>query len=462
MRRAALAGLAEIAVAVGLASALIALIDPAAPAAGLGVIYLLAVLAVAIRRGGAAALVTALASALAFNFLFIEPRYRLEVARSQDVVALAVLLICAVVVGRLASMARSRARDAEERTRVAVAREREAQALARASSAVLAAQGAGDAMGLLARAVESASPGALRVVFGSAPRRPPEQVVVPLSGARKPGWLIGDPRAGWDRDSLRRIAEPLGQLMRVARERERAAAELAEAEARRRAETAKTALLHAISHDLRSPLTAITTAIEALREPRLRAGDRAALLEVLDTESRRLAQLVDDLLDLSRIEAGAAAPRKDWCDVREIAERAAAQVRERRGDHPVLIELPPELPLVRADPVQLERVLVNLLDNAVKFSPPEEPVRVSGGAQGDRVHVRVTDRGSGIPLSRRPRVFEPFYRGRPGGEGAGLGLAICRGFVEANGGEIRLEGDSERGTSFTVSFPLERQPAPVS
>jgi two-component system sensor histidine kinase KdpD len=122
------------------------------------------------------------------------------------------------------------------------------------------------------------------------------------------------------------------------------------------------------------------------------------------------------------------------------------------------MDLPEDLPLVRVDSVQAERVFKNLIENAVKFSPPEVPVRISGGMGGFHVTVRVIDRGPGIPAGDRMRVFEPFFRGRDGGQGSGLGLAICRGFVEANGGRIRVQSRAGEGTSFSVSFPLVEQP----
>ena len=170
-----------------------------------------------------------------------------------------------------------------------------------------------------------------------------------------------------------------------------------------------------------------------------------------------MAKLVDDLLDLSRIESGAVAPQADWCDLHDVIASAAAHA---SGDHPIEFQLPAELPLVRADAAQLERVFSNLIENAVKFSPPGSPVRISGGASSGRVAVRVADRGSGIPRRYRSQVFEPFFRGRgEAGAGSGLGLAICRGFVEANGGRIVLQSERDAGTSFTVSFPVARQPA---
>jgi two-component system, OmpR family, sensor histidine kinase KdpD len=138
----------------------------------------------------------------------------------------------------------------------------------------------------------------------------------------------------------------------------------------------------------------------------------------------------------------------------------ASAVAHLRTPHPIEFEVPADLPLVRADAAQLERVFSNLIENAVKFSPPQLPIRLTGAGAAGRVTVRVTDHGRGIPSQHRSRVFEPFFRGRgAAGGGSGLGLAICRGFVEANGGRIILQTGADRGTSFAVSFPVATPPS---
>jgi two-component system, OmpR family, sensor histidine kinase KdpD len=446
--------------AVAVATGLVALLDEVAPLTGLGVLYLLAVLFVAIRHGEGAGLATALMSVLAFNFLFIEPRYTLRIGESQYIVALVVFLIAAVVVGRLAADARQRAAEAEARARLALAREREAKMLAEAGSSVLVGADIDAQLHNLAESIEQSTDGSLRVELRAAPSQRPDELAVPLRLAGRTAWLYAQASAGWAREDVERVAAPVARLIDIALEHERVRQQSAEAEGTRQADVVKTALLHAISHDLRSPLTAIRTAASALGDDDLPAADRRELTAVIDEESLRLSSLVDDLLDLSRIQAGAVNPRPDWCDLREVVARAAAPMRSQRA-HPVELELPDELPLVRADPTQLERVFSNLIENAAKFSPAGAPVRVTGGAGEGRVTVRVIDRGRGIPLSKRGHVFEPFFRGRGSGQGSGLGLAICRGFVDANGGRIVLQSGSGKGTSFAVSFPLARQPAHV-
>jgi two-component system sensor histidine kinase KdpD len=445
---------------VGLATALVAILDSVAPATGLGSLYLIAVLAVAVRRGQLAALAAALLGVLILNFFFIQPLHRLTIADSENVVALAVLLLAALVVGRLAGESRERAAEAELRAKLALAREREAAMLADAATVLLGSGEGGDALAEIAGRLESAGAGAVRLEASAAPEPRPGEGTVRLPTDSRSVWLYAAQSTGWSAEDLGRIARPLARLLDVAAEREQAAARGAEAEAARRADAAKTVILHAISHDLRSPLTAIRTAAGGLREPSTGAEDREALISVVEEEADRLTRLIGNLLDLSRIEAGAVNPRTDWCDLLDVISSATGQARDRNGGHRIRIELDGELPLVRADASQLERVFSNLIENALKFSPPEEPVRISGGIGAGKVTVRVVDRGPGIAASQRAHVFEPFYSGRRGGQdGAGLGLAICRGFVEANGGEIRLQADSADGTAFAVSFPLVKQPA---
>jgi two-component system sensor histidine kinase KdpD len=462
----------EIAVAVALASAGVAALQESTGVEGLAILYLLAVLAVAIRHGQLPALITAVLGVLTFNYFFLPPRHELSIAHSQDVVELIVLLIAAVVVGRLAAVARERAAEAESRAGLAAAREREAKLVAEVASAILAGESFDAQLESIAKRVALATgAGRARVVLEPVPAPRAEEITVPLHVRAGNAWLYLSRDFGWDREAIERVADSIGRLIDVAVERERVSERAAETEAARRAEVAKTAILHAISHDLRSPLTAITTAGAALGRG-VSEAERAELIDVIDAESARLARLVDDLLDLSRIESGAVAPRADWCDLHDVVASALAHADH---DHPIEFRLPGDLPLVRADAAQLERVFSNLIENAIKFSPAGAPVRITGGASAGRVAVRVADRGSGIPRRYRSQVFEPFFRGRsagsesgpgpgpdgsgPGPGGSGLGLAICRGFVEANGGRIVLQTGRDTGTTFTVSFPVAAQPA---
>ena len=445
---------------VGVATALVAILDSVATPAGLGSLYLIAVLAVAIRRGQIAALGAAVLGVLVLNFFFIKPLHQLTIADSDNVVALGVLLVAALVVGRLAAQSRRQAAQAELRAEQAAAREREAAMLADAATALLG--GTDDVVAGISNSLDRAGRGELRLGTSSAPQPNDRETVLRLPTEARSVWLYGKDSSGWTESDLNRIATPLARLLDVAAERERAAARGAEAEATRQADAAKTVILHAVSHDLRSPLTAIRTAAAGLREDETTAEDRSALIEAIEQEADRLTRLISNLLDLSRIEAGAVHPRTDWCDLLDVISTTVSNVREIHEPGRIQIELDSELPLVRADASQLERVFSNLIENALRFSPSAEPVRISGGVGGGKVTVRVVDLGPGVPASERSAIFEPFHSGRRDGrEGVGLGLAISKGFVEANGGELRLQADAADGTAFAVSFPLVEQPATV-
>lgn len=451
----------EVLAAVAIATGVVAALQSTTHPAGLGAIYLLAVLEVAIRRGGVPALAAAFLSFLTLNFFFITPRYRFAIAHSQDVVDLIVFLIVAVVVGRLAATSRVRAAQAESRARLASAREREATLLAEVASAILAGNSLTAQLDSIGERVANATGASTaEVAFGPEPSAAGKRIVVPLRTRDRRAWLLVSWDLTWHPDDVHRLSEPLGGLIDLALERERLGEQAAETEAARRAESARTAILHAISHDLRSPLTAITTASSGLRTPGLTVSERAELRDVIDGEATRLARMVDDLLDVSKIEAGAVTPQADWCDLQDIVASAAAHV---RADRPIEFALPGELPMIRVDPAQVERVFSNLIENAVKFSPPGSPVRLDAIVDSNTVTVRVTDAGGGIADRDRVRVFEPFFRS-PGatGSGSGLGLAICRGFVEANGGAISVQSSPGQGTTFTVSFPLVPQPVTVT
>jgi two-component system sensor histidine kinase KdpD len=243
-------------------------------------------------------------------------------------------------------------------------------------------------------------------------------------------------------------------LLAAARERDRLQEGLVETEALRRSDELKTALLRATSHDLRTPLTAILTAGSALVEGELSRADREELGRAIVEEAERLTALVEKLLDLSRLQSGTAEPRTDWVSVDEILREAASAL-DPAGER-FSLSIDANLPLIRADAAQLERAFANLMENAARYSGSER-VSVRARVVGERLMVRVVDRGPGIPARELTRVFEAFYRGSGDPHtGSGLGLAIVKGFVEANGGRVWAESLPGQGTSFVVALPLER------
>ena len=279
-----------------------------------------------------------------------------------------------------------------------------------------------------------------------------------VAGGRRVGaiQLEGGGRRG--AAARRRLLPALASLLAVAIDREQLEREALEAEALRRADAMKTALLRAVSHDLRTPLMAISTSAGALARHDLEidAAGRAELLETILDASERLDHLVGNLLDLSRLQAGAAAPEQELCPLDDLVVGALDELGEGAGR--VEVTLPDDSPSVRVDPGQIRRVLVNLVENALKYSPPDEPVRVQLAATPSEAAVRVIDHGPGVPPGERELIFEPFHRGaRSGGAaGAGLGLAIARGFAEANGGRVAVESRAGQGATFVLSLPAVR------
>ncbi len=243
----------------------------------------------------------------------------------------------------------------------------------------------------------------------------------------------------------------LAELRELSDERDRIQAEAIEAGALRRSDELKTALLRSVSHDLRTPLTSIIASGTALDSPTLTEDERHELSAAVVEEGQRLSRLVENLLDVSRLESGSAEPRREPVDLAGVFEAA----REWVGAGGAVIKLgaDPQLPPLVADPVQLERAFANLFENAVRHGGGR-PVLVRSRESGGRLVVRVVDQGPGIPEGEREQVFQPFYRREGSGQGFGLGLAIARGFVEANGGEIAVESVPGQGSTFVVTFPL--------
>jgi len=221
-------------------------------------------------------------------------------------------------------------------------------------------------------------------------------------------------------------------------------------------------LLDSVSHELRTPLTAINGATSSLLDPAVqRAPDKQqALGQEIQDATHRLNRLVDNLLDMSRLESGRLKLNLDWCDVHDLINASVAQVKKELADHDLVIDIADQLPLVRLDFALMEQVLVNLLHNAALYTPPGVRVRVTASVEHEMLVLSVADRGPGLPPGDLERVFEKFYRA-PGARsgGTGLGLSICKGFVEAHGGRITAENrPTHGGARFTIRLPIGASP----
>ncbi len=236
----------------------------------------------------------------------------------------------------------------------------------------------------------------------------------------------------------------------------------------RESDRLKSALLSSVSHDLRTPLAGIKAASSSLLQDDVlwSEEDRNAFLIDIDREADRLTRLVSNLLDLSRIEAGAIKPILGWEDVGEMIDRVLRRMTPVLATHPVVSRIPPDLPQVQLDAVQIEQVLTNLLENAAKYSPAGAPITVTArlvtdSLDGEALEIAISDQGAGIPADELGRIFDTFYRvaGRTRWvHGTGMGLAIVKGLVEAHGGKVRVESELEHGSTFVLCLPLDRRP----
>jgi two-component system sensor histidine kinase KdpD len=419
------------------------------PVVSTGVVYMLAVLLVSIYWGLALGLLTALLSAAAWNFFHIPPTSEFTIADGEHWVALAVFFIAATAISALAGAARSRADEAE-------ARRREADLTADMARLLLGGSVLDDSLRAAGRAIGAAfgigSVGIDLAWADSDERRRALPLLV--DGSRVGTVMVPRDTDEATLDTLQdRVLPALETLVGAARKREELEAQVIETKALRRSNVVKTAVLRSVSHDLRSPLTAITTAAAGLSSETLAPAERDELASVIAEESARLSRLVDNLLDLSRLQAGSVEPHADWCAVDELVRAAIDHVPEPRGGYDVQLEA--DLPLVRVDAAQLERALANVIENATRFAGTD-PVTVRARGASNQLLLRIGDRGPGIPREELERIFEAFHS--PGEQsGTGLGLAIARGFIEANGGRIRAESLPGQGTTIVVTLPVPAQ-----
>lgn len=431
-----------------------------APVVSLSVVYLPPVLLVSAFWGLPLGLATSFLSAAAFNFFHLPPTGRFTIADSRNWVALAAFTVVAVAVSAMAELARNRAREADRRRTeadLAAALARELLAGARTAEALAAtSHRVADALGLSSASIELGS------TQGDERRR--ALALCDADGSQVATLLVPRDLSGDGEQRLRSDVVPaLGALVAIALRRDALQAEAVETEALRRSDDVKTAVLRAVSHDLRTPVTAIVAAGHALGSEAPTATERTELSAAVVQEGEHLAALVEKLLDLSRLQAGHAEPRRDWVSLEDVI--LAARDGVSGGDDHVRIATQADVPPVRADAAHLERAFANLLENALRYSGGL-PVSVHVRQSGPRVVVRVVDQGPGIDPAERTRIFEPFYRGpastgEPWG-GSGLGLAIAKGFVEANGGTITVDSLPGQGSSFVVSLPTEASGVPAT
>jgi two-component system sensor histidine kinase KdpD len=494
---------------VALVTALIAVAASVMRIANLEMLYLLAVLGVATLFGVGPAIAAALLAFLAFDFFFVEPIHTFTVADPNEWISLLLLLVTAILVGGLAAELGRRASQARRREREAVALHALAEMILTEPDPVRALPRLADRLRqeLIADGVailleepdgrlEPRATAGHVEPFTRDERAIAEQVHAsgePIglghadARARIRGRVHMLDRAGHRAFLPLRVGERRFGVLRVARsrsvgrlsteeerlvasaaaqiglmlERARLRDEATRAEALRQSDELKSALLSSVSHDLRTPLASIKALAGSLLQADVDWTDEEwrAFVGTIERESDRLNRIVDNLLDLSRIEAGTLHPRKELYALGALVDDVLVRLAGQTADHRVTVDVPDDLPPVPLDRVQVDQVLTNLVENAVRHTPVGTRIRVSAMQVGDAVRVTVEDEGVGIPPAALPRVFDKFYRGDRGADarrrGTGLGLAVVRGLVEAHGGRVWAESNPGRGAAFHVVLPLE-------
>jgi two-component system sensor histidine kinase KdpD len=386
---------------------------------------------VAIVGGRWPAVTAAVAGALLLNYFFIPPRHTLDVASGSDLGALVVFALTAVAVSSVvdaAARGRAEARSAA----------REAGTLAMLNRQVLG--GAYDVPRLLQLARDTFGAESAELVTEE-PSPTGEAVVVPAGAG---GWLVLQGASLGPRE--RSVAAAFATHVGVLREREELARQSMAAQQLEAGNRTRTALLAAVSHDLRTPLAGLRSATETLQahDRRLSEEERHELLGAMESSISRLTTMVNDLLDMSRLETGAVKPIAYEVPLDEVVRRALAGL---EGAERVQVG---ELPTAYVDPGLLDRVLANLVANALRFS---DVVEVVGESRATRVDVRVVDHGPGVEPALRDRIFEPFQRHGDVGTGVGLGLAVARGLTEAQGGTLEAEATPGGGLTMVLELP---------
>ncbi len=458
-------------------------------------VYLLGVVLVSTRVGRGPSLLAAALAVLGYDFFFVPPRFTFAVSDTRYFLTFAVLFVVGVVISGLTARVRGQATHArarEQRTAALYALSRELASARELGEVIASARshvgGLFDVGLALLPAVADRQLAELPVHTDFAFDERDRSVAVwvfehdraaglstdtlpsarclflPLSSAGHQlgvlGILPGDPSRLLD-TAQRQLLDTF--VNQIALAMERIALEAQAQAARRHAERQelRNTLLSSVSHDLRTPLAAITgSATTMLGDAALTPAVRKELLETVREEAERLNRLVGNLLDMTRLESGGLLPKKDWIPLEEVVGSALDRAGHTLHGHEVQVRLAPDLPLLELDGVLIEQVLLNLLDNAVKYTTPETAIEISAHVQSDHVVVEVADRGPGLPEGTQSRIFDKFFRA-PSGTGArgtGLGLAIVHGIVTAHGGTVSASNRSGGGAVFRFTLPTEASP----
>ncbi len=464
--------------------------------ANLIMVYLLGIVVVAMQHGRGPSLLASVLSVAALDFFFVPPYFTFAVSDVRYLFTFAVMLIVGFVISGLTVRIRAQAlaaREREQRTAALYAMSRDLAStrgvdsllaiavrhiaeVFRCEVAVLRPDPSGRLAvrsgGAAGFQIDERELAVARWVYehrqsaglGTATLPGASALYLPLAASRGPVGVLGvrpPDRHAFDAPDQLHQLETFANQTALAIERALLAEETQDAEVRIETERLRNSLLSSVSHDLKTPLATITGAVSTILEDggRLDAQTRQELLESVRDEAERLNRLVQNLLEMTRLESGALKLRKEWHPLEEVIGAALSRLGQRLAGRRVRTRVPEDLPLVAIDDVLIEQVLINLLDNALKYTPTTSPIDIVATAMDGTVTVEVADRGPGLPPGEEDKVFEKFYRAGPAGErGAGLGLAICQGIVRAHGGRIWAQNLPEGGVAFLFTLPVGDAP----
>jgi two-component system, OmpR family, sensor histidine kinase KdpD len=462
--------------------------------------YLLPVLISAVRWGRGPSFFAAFLGVLAFDFFFVPPVLSFTVSDVRYVFSFVIFLLIALVTGTMATKLRNeleKTRQRERRTLALyalsreIAAETDLQQVLKTFVEKMAEAINGEVIVLIhdpdadvLREVAAAPPDSAlpdekeRAVAhwvlehgqsagkGTEIIREAKELLFPVKAEDKTLAVLAIKLNSEDEiltTEQLQLIEAFTNLAAVAIIRVQLAKEAEQAKWLAESERLHTALLNSISHDLRTPLASITGAVTSLlsEENVYSQEAKGVLLQTIKEEAQRMNRFVANLLDMVRLESGILKPNKQWCDIQDIVGVVLREINDILQGHPLRINIPQDLPLVKADFILMEQVIINLLENTIKYSPPDSEISISAHYSDKTLLVTVADRGPVIPMQEREHVFDKFYRlhSLKHVSGTGLGLSICKGIIEAHGGKIWVDSPSEYGNRFTFSLPISEQPS---
>lgn len=464
---------------VALLSAIIYLCRLDLSPASVPLLYLLVVILSALISGRGAAVWASVCSFLAFNWFFVKPLYTFTVQKPGEWIALCMFLLIAIVTGQLMAMLKSRAQQARQH-------QLEATALSEASWAIASKLDTTSALSevikQIAQVVDLETAAVIlekegqRTISSSYPSEritdlsqiekeqdgsDDARVTFPIEMNEKNfGVLVLRLRDPQLTDEQRSILKSLVNYAAVILQRDELMSIQTKAAALADADRLKTALLNMVSHDFRSPLTTIKASISTLlsKGPPLKDEAKIGLYQAIEQETDRLNRIVGNILDLSRLEAGAWKPKIERVPITELIGMALEPFTASENQR-ITLSLDPSITELEIDSVQMVQVLKNLVENAVKYSPPDSSIVIETIRKDGFIQIRILDRGRGLSEQELPQIFDPFFRGSLFQEsavpGVGIGLAVCRGLVEAHGGMLMASNRADGGAVFTVALPLK-------